>query len=281
MKTFFLAVCLVPACLGAQPHPSEFPDIAGWSAAGEVKTCGPDGLWEYIDGAADQFLAYGFRSLRYRDLASGYVKVTVNIYDMGTPIDAFGIFRTESAGSPGKQAIGAEAAVLPPYQCLLLKGSYYVKAEVFEGTITEASGKALLAAVAKALPGSDGLPKDLDALPAKGKIAGSERFTRKSHLGLSELSHCVHARYKAASGKEYEAFVMLSGAGDSKESIWKRLSGKWSKPEPAESEEKGIFILLKSIPHGGTVGIIRTRKGILGVSGLEKESDVIEILKSF
>ena len=39
----------------------EFPDVEGWEKTSEVKTYTPDNLWEYINGAADQFIEYGFR----------------------------------------------------------------------------------------------------------------------------------------------------------------------------------------------------------------------------
>ena len=45
--------------------------------------------------------------------------------------------------------------------------------------------------LAAALPGSDGLPAAVQALPAKGRVAGSEGYARESYLGLSDMKNCI------------------------------------------------------------------------------------------
>jgi len=55
----------------------------------------PDTLYQYIDGGADIYLLYEFRSLLHQDFKSGAVELTADIYDMGNPEDAFGIYAAE------------------------------------------------------------------------------------------------------------------------------------------------------------------------------------------
>ena len=43
-----------------------FPEIAGWQKKGAVEIFSPENLYEYIDGAAENFIGYDFRSWRYR-----------------------------------------------------------------------------------------------------------------------------------------------------------------------------------------------------------------------
>ena len=114
-------------------HATDFPDIKGWKPISEVLRYNPDNLYEYINGAADQFIAYGFQELLTRDISSEGLQVTVDIYDMGTRLNAFGMFKTESPRDQQALIIGTEAFVSPPYQCLLLKENYYVKVNVYEG----------------------------------------------------------------------------------------------------------------------------------------------------
>ena len=40
---------------------TDFPDIKGWQPQGEVLRYNSENLYEYINGAADQFIAYGFQ----------------------------------------------------------------------------------------------------------------------------------------------------------------------------------------------------------------------------
>ncbi len=126
---------------------SDFPQVAGWTQPGEVLTYDSDTLWEYINGAAELFVEYGIQSCRTTDLASGDLTVTVDLYEMGTALNAFGVFRREYAGDALAIDGATAASISLPYQALLLRGSTYAKVNVFEGELTEAGGQ-------RASPGS-------------------------------------------------------------------------------------------------------------------------------
>ncbi|MEJ2628983.1 MAG: hypothetical protein P8078_10545, partial [bacterium] len=73
----------------------DFPSLPGWQQVGEVKMYHSDNLWEYINGAADHFISYGFEELTYGDISKDELTVTVNVYDMGSVLNAFGIYTSE------------------------------------------------------------------------------------------------------------------------------------------------------------------------------------------
>ena len=249
----------------------DFPDIAGWRPDGEAKSYDTQTLWEYINGAAELFLAYDFQELRVLDIASRNTKnfiVTVSIYDQDTPLNAFGVYNTECPDASDQLAIGGGAIVLPPYQALLLKDRYYVKIDAFEGEIDQAAGEKLLQAVAEALTGTDGLPEELQWLPTKGKTDGSDGFTMKGYLGLTELTSCVHANYSAGKAT-YDAFIMLPESGESVDAAWDALASKWK-----TTKYKKNAILYREVPYKGFVGVIKTDKGLLGISGAKNEKDL-------
>jgi hypothetical protein len=214
-RTISLAVLVVAASsLSCTDRSSDFPEVDGWSRTGEVLTYDADNLWEYIDGAAELFVQYDVQTCRTADLAAGDLVVSVDLYDMGTPLNAFGVFKQENpaGGAPLPGAI--EAAVSPPYQALLLKGATYVKVNTIGGELTDASGRELLEALARALPGSTTLPSELGLLPEDGKVAGSEGYQREGFLGLTELPGCVYAEYSEAADGTWQGFVVrLGGAG--------------------------------------------------------------------
>ena len=70
-------------------------DITGWTPAGEPATYPAEKLWEVIDGAAEQYLSYDVQGLSTCDLGQGDLLVTVSIYDMGSRLNAFGIYGSE------------------------------------------------------------------------------------------------------------------------------------------------------------------------------------------
>jgi hypothetical protein len=192
---------------------------------------------------------------------------------MGTRLNAYGMYMTERPDQPGPVKIGAEAVILPPYQCLLLKDRYYVKVNVYEGKMTEAAGKPLLTSIAKALEGAETMPEELGLLPGEGMVPGSQKFVKEGYLGLSGLKNCVSARYQDQNGKGFEYFIMLPSAGETRQDIWKRLSKKWTLATP-----KDYPVLSKDIPYKGKVGLILIDGGILGVTGAGSESELLKRL---
>ena len=66
MRIFFSVLLISIFVLSAQAE--DFPKLKGWTPVSEVSTYEPENLWEYINGAAELFLAYGFQFLRSCDL---------------------------------------------------------------------------------------------------------------------------------------------------------------------------------------------------------------------
>lgn len=253
---------------------TDFPNIKGWKPASDVLSYNPDNLYEYINGAADQFIAYGFQELVSCDLSSQGLQVTIDIYDMGTRLNAFGMYKIERPRDQKALAIGTEAYISPPYQCLLLKDNYYVKVNIYEGEITNENGKPLLEALAEALPGEAGYPEELQNLPLVGKVPGSESYARQAFLGLSELTNCVYAIYKDGE-KEFKYFVIVSIGKKTNYSTWERLAKKWKK-----LDHEKVSVLTKKVPYMGLTGVVLTGKKIIGVTECADEAKVLKRLEA-
>ena len=273
MITRVATMVLSVIVLSCQPAPRGFLDIAGWSPLGEPSRYGPDGLWEVINGAADSFLDYGFEELTTQQYSNGSVTVTVNAYDMGTPLHALGIYRVEAPDGGLVVAAGSEAVVSPPYQCLLLKDRNYVKVEAFEGDIDEATGRELVESIASALPGSAEPPPEVAALPVGGMVPGSARYTRRGLFALAELDEAVHASYRDDDGSEYSAFLLVPGASGADGELWSELAERWQ-----ALEEGDRTVLYREVPYEGMVGVVRASAGVLGVAGCETQEQLVERL---
>ena len=254
---------------------SDFPAVDGWALASEVTAKSPDNLWEYNNGAAEAFLAYGFKGLRYADLKAGDVVVTAEIYDMGTPINAFGIYSTECSTDAERVDIAAEGALALPYQCLLLKDRHYVKLNLYQGELKKDAAVKLLGSLAAALPGTDGWPAELDLLPAEGRVTGSMGYTREAYLGMSVLRECVHADYVSGE-KTFPRFIMLADTDKARRATWERMAAKWT-----AGEQKGQPVLWKKIPYQGITGVVLTARGIFGVSDCADEKQLMERLAAY
>jgi hypothetical protein len=160
---------------------------------GQPSSYKPDTLYQYIDGGADIYLLYEFRSLLHQDFKSGDAELTADIYDMGKPEDAFGIYAAER--SPGYKfiAIGAEgyrsAGILN-----FLQDHYYVK---LSGS--GANAATLLDQFARTLSrrigGSLTLPVLLEKLPQENRVKHSEQYMRKDPLGHAFLAPAYVVTY--------------------------------------------------------------------------------------
>ena len=168
------------------------------------------------------------------------------------------------------RAVGTEAVVSPPYQCLLLKDRYYVKVEAYEGDIDRATGESLVAAIADTLPGEAGLPPEFAALPTAGMVPGSSQYTREALFGLAELDQCVHATYTDDNGDEYQVFVVLETAETAADAAWQNLSSLWQ-----ETDLEGEPVLFREVPYSGFVGVIRSNGEIIGVANAADEEQLL------
>jgi len=201
------------------------------------------------------------------------VVVALDLYEMGTPLNAFGILSRERAGDRVIVSGATDAMVSAPYLALLVKGSIYAKVNVLEGELTAETGREMLEALASELPGDAVLPAEFDLLPADGKVAGSEGFQREGYLGLTELADCIYAEYAGDGGETWEGFAMLAHDRPSAEATWNALAAEWDAVDHGGSQ-----VLFREIPYRGFVGVMRTEQGIFGASGAADQADLFNRL---
>jgi hypothetical protein len=250
----------------------EFPEVENWHPEGEIKVYGPDNLWEYIDGAAERFVLYGFKVLRFREFSKENLMMTAEIYDMGSSLNAFGIYTTERPEEGKRLSIGTEA-VLAPSHCLLLKDRYYIKIIMLRGLLDDKSAEAVLKSIETHIEGRSGLPPELNILPQRERVSGSEKYVTQAYLGLSELKNVLFAEYEDSKGDGYRFFGVIPTPDATVEKVWENLSGKW-----ASIQFKEHTVLHRDVPYAGKIGVIRKGKKIMGVSGVSDEKEMFKHL---
>lgn len=169
----------------------------------------PDNLYQYIDGGADIYLLYDFKVLLHQDFKSGGAELTADIYDMGKPEDAFGMYAAERSPQYKFVAIGIEG-----YRSRgtlnFLQGHYYVK---LAGS--GASADALLDQFARILSqrigGTRTLPALLAQLPREHRVEHSEQYMRKDPLGHAFLAPAYVVGYAWV---KQESKLVISVAND-------------------------------------------------------------------
>jgi hypothetical protein len=201
------------------------PKLAGWSLAEAPRAFFPDDLFEYIDGAAESYLSYDFRELLVADLTreGTEASLTLEIYDMGLPVNAFGIFAAERYPENKPVPLGdlgyAEGETLN-----FEAGRFYVKMLAFGlGDGTEAALTAFGAKVAAAIKPAGGPPALVAAFPKDGLVARSEKYIKKNFMGYEFLHDGYVATYTSG-GRELEGFFIAGGsAGETEDMLTKLL----------------------------------------------------------
>jgi hypothetical protein len=202
------AACHPRAAFASEGSSSVLPEIAGWRQSGEIQTFAPKTLYEYINGAADLYLAYDFQELTVAEFQNDRkASVTVEIYRHKSPNDAFGIYSQERVPDADYLSIGAQG-YLGQHILNCLSGRYYVKLNSY-GTGTEDREvlQAFAEKVVKNLGEKEGLPSVLGSFPPEGKIRNSEKFISKNFLGYPFLNSAFTADYNLAD-KKFKLFVM-------------------------------------------------------------------------
>jgi len=164
-------------------------------------------LYQYIDGGADVYLLYDFQVLLHQDFKAGAADITADVYDMGKPEDAFGIYSAERSPKYNYIPVGAEGyrskGVLNFFQ-----DRYYIKLSG-SGAGTDALLDQLARTLSTRIAGSRTAPPLLVKLPQLHRVKHSEQYIRKDPLGHAFLAPAYVVTY-ATTPKESKLLVSVA-----------------------------------------------------------------------
>ncbi|MBN2345305.1 MAG: hypothetical protein JXO51_02870 [Candidatus Aminicenantes bacterium] len=273
----WLAAVLVAPLRGSAPgrDPAAlFPELDGWGKEGAVESFLPANLYEHINGAAENFLAYDFRRLDVQRYANDRKqKLSAEIYEHGSVDDAFGIYASEKPLAGDFLDIGGEG-----YRELgvlnFIAGAYYVKLEAFDAGPDGASVLQDLARkIAGNLGGARALPSLLDAFPARGRIAHSERFLRQNFLGHDFLGPAFAADYELQ-GEKVRLFVIRTGNGDEARAMLQRYAAL-DKGFAGEIKPGSLII---ADPYNGPLRLVWQGRYVVGAIGAGEAAEAVAVL---
>ncbi|GIV17085.1 MAG: hypothetical protein KatS3mg022_2520 [Armatimonadota bacterium] len=173
--------CIVWMVMGSpqqQWMPLTLPaEVGEWKWDGKTDTYDADTIFDYIDGIGEVYRAYNMQRVwvrRYTKADSP--TLTVDLFQMSTPEDAFGVFTFERDGEDTGIGQGSDYA---GGMLRFWKDRYFVVISAQEEN--EAVRQAVLQlgkAIAQAIPRTAPLPSLLQALPTTGMSKNSVLFFR-------------------------------------------------------------------------------------------------------
>jgi hypothetical protein len=281
MKLRFLTALMLAVFSGAiLAQDVALPDLKGFKKTTNYPVYLPENLWDFINGAADTYLAYGFMDLHVAEYKKGKDVIKLEIYRHSDNTMAFGIYSSERSPSFRFSNIGAQGYITGG-AINFFKGNYYVKIRTYsKNEKTLQSAESLANLIANSLEGATTMPLSLSLFPANGKKPNEETYINESVLGHKFLNKAFKANYE--DGNDVFSIFILDKT--SEEETMKTVEAYlvYTGTEALDSDT-GRYALKDG--YNGNVFLAWKGNRIIVISGLSKDQSAIadrytsEILK--
>lgn len=180
-----LIALLITAC-GSKKEPDDLAglvprEVSAWKTVGEDQHYNRTTIFTYIDGGAEVYLQYAFRTVFVREFVrEGSPRISVQLWDMGIPEDAFGIFSLDREEKDA--GIGQDSEYAAGF-LRFWKGPYFVSVSA-ERETPDSQGAVLGLGreIAGRITAQGVHPAVLDGLPPEGLQQRSVRFCHGPYL---------------------------------------------------------------------------------------------------
>lgn len=157
-----------------------------WMIEDKVKIFDQDTLFDHINGEAELFFPYGFKTMAtasYANEKNSELSVVADVYQMASALDAFGIYSNYRKTDKTWVTVGAEGFISDS-QLLFYQNKYFVRLQASGTTsFSRETFLALARAISDKLPAGTGEPRELAVLKIPALVPKSERYLAKSLLG--------------------------------------------------------------------------------------------------
>ncbi len=265
-------VILLSASLYCAGQEIAFPDVEGFKKVTDYPVYTPVNLWDFIDGAADNYLAFGFADLHIAEYRKGRDVIKAEIYRHSDHTMAFGIYAAERSPSYRFVNMGAQGYINEGI-INFFKGNYYVKIRTFTDKDKILKAEVTLASrIADMLHGETGLPAMLSLFPDEGKKKNEEAYINESVLGHEFLKEAFKATYESGTDNFSIYLIKSRSSADALATAGKYLK---SAGLDAEESDNGKYVFADG--YNGTIFLSWKEDTIVIISGLAKDqADIAE-----
>jgi hypothetical protein len=255
----------------------------GFAQKGPVERYNEANLYEKINGRSELFHAYGVAGLAFVTFSAADDParfVDVYLYDMTTPLGAFGIASVERA--PGSQAIElGDGGHRNKGDRFFRKGRFYVSILTSgPDELVQKAASTVAERLAGRLEGEAAEIWGLAVLPATGRIEDSIQYLMVDALGLDFLTNTFTAQYRAG-GAEFTAFVSRCATEEQAATAAAKygayLGEFGEKGEPADVG--GRRVLVADLGGGSFDGVCQVGDLVVGVTGVKGREAAVEAMR--
>jgi len=254
---------------------------AGWQMEGKPLSYDRETLSDRINGEAELYFPYGFDRMaaaRYVAVKNSDAGIDVEIYRMGSLLDAFGMYANYRQKDGRVLPVGAEANSSPS-QFYFYQGPFFVHiqqtgaATVDEDTLLNCAKQ-----VASRIPGTTSKPTELAVFDRPEVVKGTERYLPQSLLGYDFLNRGILADAQVA-GTNFQLFLILNTSAESAAAAFDRYRSQLTKEKIVAGVKGGVF--LEGIdPLYGTVVLMNKAHCLAGALKFSGKDGIHVLLES-
>jgi hypothetical protein len=227
-------------------------------------------LWDFINGAADNYLSYGFEDLNVAEYKKGKNTIKLEIYRHNNSTNAFGIYSSERSPSFRFVNLGAQGYIADGV-INFFKGNYYVKIKTYSKKTKILQAEEMLASrISEMLTGSNSMPALLTEFPAEGMKHNEETYINESVLGHSFLTKAFKVPYEAGNDI-FTIYVMENSTPEETKKVAETYIASTG-ITPSESGDNK-FVLTDG--YNGTIFLSWKGNRIVIISGLAKDQSAM------
>ena len=285
LLTALLLLLPVPFTRAAGDMEGLLPPVScggGWRIEGKPLFYDRETLSDRINGEAELYFPYGFDRLaaaRYAAEKHPAAGMDVEIYRMGSPLDAFGMYANYRQKDGRPLSLAAESN-LSGSQIFLYQGRHFVHIQL---TGSESADPAALAecagTVASRLPGRGDRPPELAAFDRPETVRGTERYLPQSLLGYDFLNRGLMTD-AVVEGMDLQLFLLLDTTSASATAAFDGYRAQLARGT-VEQVGKSAAILEGVDPLYGPVIVLRKRNCIAGALKFSGKKEPRALLESF
>ena len=287
-----LFLCIVSLVIGCPALNAEIlkdlipgaEELTGFAMAEAPMYYTTDNLWDYIDGAAPGYLAFGFREVVTFIVMNNAdsTEFVVDIYDMADSLNAFGIYSVEKAPKALPVDLGSQAFQAGNMLCFW-QDCYYIKLIAYaESTQTAASLTRIGKSISRKLPEQGSLPALFLVFPKEQRQAGSARYMARDVLGQEYLTHGYRLTYNSANDQEYHIFLIPANDETAAHINFTHYYNYFRKNGRVTDEHLtlGDEAFAGTDRFYGSMNFVRQGKYLIGVFGLAQPSAARKIIEA-
>jgi hypothetical protein len=275
--------------------PSKLPE--GWSLIDGPHPYTRKTLFEHVNGQAELYLKYGYQGsvfAAYQHTEKRERQIEIDIYDMGSVLQAFGIFsRSRTEDPPGGMGLDSCA---DDRSLLFYKGRYYVMLSANEPD--PFTMKTLALSVSTGISDPSPPPKEIRFFPTRNLKPGSVQYFSEGLLGHrflergfqgtylerenSEVKAKAEARVETGKEqKEFYLFLAIFKNGEETKSAfisYREYLEKKGKVRVKIPADFGPHALAGEDPYKGRILVVQKGVYLIGIAGFEREKEARDCL---